>query len=135
MLSIPFLRIQAPVTSFLVVTLAVWRVTHLFWGEDGPGKILVRLRRIAGRGFWGQLMDCFYCLSLWVAAPFACVLGHSWIERGVLWLSLSAGAILLERATNRAAKPPPAIWHEKPIPEPPVRESVSQEEPNNVLLR
>jgi hypothetical protein len=47
----------------LLGILAVWRITHLLNAEDGPWEVVVRLRRIAGEGFWGQLLDCFYCLS------------------------------------------------------------------------
>jgi hypothetical protein len=50
---------------------ATWRVTHLLADEDGPGDIMYRLRARLGPSFAGKLMDCFYCLSLWVAAPFA----------------------------------------------------------------
>src|SRR5438046_551393 len=63
--------------TLIVATLALWRLTHLFWGEDGPGDLFVRLRRLAGQGFWGSLLDCFYCLSLWFAAPLAWMLGES----------------------------------------------------------
>lgn len=56
--------------GFVVVALAVWRVTHLLAREDAPGQVLARLRaRLSGR--WAGLMDCFHCLSLWVAAPLA----------------------------------------------------------------
>src|SRR5437773_3849614 len=55
-------------TAFVIVVLGVWRITHLLWGEDGPGDIFVRVRRLAGKSFFGRLLDCFYCLSLWVAA-------------------------------------------------------------------
>jgi hypothetical protein len=53
------------------------------------------LRRVAGNGFWRKLLDCFYCLSVWVAAPLAFLLGKSWCELALLWPSLSAGASLL----------------------------------------
>ena len=85
--------------ALLIAILACWRVTHLFNAEDGPGKIFVRFRRAAGDGFFGQLLDCFYCLSLWIAVPFAVVESRDWREGVPLWLSISAGAILLERAT------------------------------------
>ena len=65
--------------ALIVAVLALWRVTHLFWGEDGPADIFVRLRKSAGDGFWGSLLDCFYCLSLWFSIPFAWVLGQNWI--------------------------------------------------------
>ena len=79
--------------------LAVWRVTHALNAEDGPGDLFVKLRRFAGHGFFGTLLDCFYCLSLWTAAPIAYWLGEDWKERLFLWLALSGGAILIERST------------------------------------
>ena len=81
--------------------LATWRVTHFFQAEDGPWDVVVRLRRAVGDGVLGRLLDCFYCLSVWVAFPLAMALGHGWWERTLLTLALSAGAILLERATLR----------------------------------
>ncbi|MBC8076903.1 MAG: DUF1360 domain-containing protein [Chloroflexales bacterium] len=89
--------------------LAVWRLTHLLGAEDGPWHVLARVRRAAGSGFWGQLLDCFYCLSLWVALPVALLLATGWREGIALWLGLSGGAILIERATT-----PPATFIEDP---------------------
>ncbi len=80
----------------VVAVLAVWRVTHLLQAEDGPGDVVVRLRRRAGDGFWGGLLDCFACLSLWTAAVAAWVTGRTWRERLMLWPALSGGALLLE---------------------------------------
>src|SRR5689334_12512777 len=94
--------------------LAVWRITHLLNGEDGPWDSLVRFRRLAGQGFWGSLLDCFYCLSLWIAAPFAWWLGNDWKQRALLWPALSAGAILAERLTSRRGdEVPPAVYYEQ----------------------
>lgn len=93
----------------LLGVLCVWRITHLFQAEDGPGRVIVGIRRAAGEGFIGQLLDCFYCLSLWVAAPLAWVIGRTPIERLLLWLAFSGGAILVERSTTSSiAEPPPA---------------------------
>jgi hypothetical protein len=97
--------------------LGVWRLTHLLNAEDGPGKALARFRNLVGAGFWGELLDCFYCLSLWVAAPFAFFLGNPWSEKLLLWLALSAAAILLERATAKvSAVGEPIVYHEDPPP-------------------
>jgi len=85
--------------------LGVWRITHLLQAEDGPWDISVRLRRAAGNGFFGGMLDCFACASLWVAAPFALLLGDGWREDLLLWLAFSAGAILLERATSGSEHP------------------------------
>jgi len=42
-------------------------------------------------------MDCFYCLSLWVALPIAFLVPGTRLERFLWWPALSAAAILLER--------------------------------------
>ncbi len=114
----------------LAGALGVWRLTHLLWGEDGPWDLLARLRRRAGDGFWGNLLDCFFCCSVWVALPFALLLGSRWQDRLLLWPALSAGAILLQGLAfprtleTRASAPalPPAPFTE-------------DEEPDDVLLR
>src|SRR5579872_3208989 len=94
-----------------VGTLAVWRVTHLLSAEDGPWNLVVWVRRKAGGGFWGNLLDCFYCLSLWIAVPFAFFLGDGAKERFCLWLAFSAGAIILDRATVNEPAPPTYFEH------------------------
>src|SRR5712664_4138555 len=81
-------------------SLAVWRVTHLLTTEAGPWEILLRLRHLMAGAFSATLVGCFYCLSLWIALPFAYFLGSGWRERGLLWLALSGAAILLERITS-----------------------------------
>lgn len=86
--------------GFVLGVLAVWRVTHLLNAEDGPADMFVRLRRLAGEGSWGDLLDCFYCLSLWIAAPVAFLLARGWLEGILLWLALSGGACLIERSTG-----------------------------------
>ncbi len=100
------------IVSLALGALCVWRVTHLLSAEDGPGDVLVRLRRSVGGGFWGALLDCFYCLSLWTALPFALLLAAGWREGILSWLAFSAGAILLERATGPGPATPPALYHE-----------------------
>ena len=79
--------------------LAVWRITHLLAEEDGPWNLVLRLRKAVGNGFWGHLMDCFNCISLWVALAFSFSIADGWREGLLLWPALSGAAILLERAT------------------------------------
>src|SRR5438874_9288875 len=97
---------------FVVGTLCVWRISHLLYAEDGPWNVMVCLRKRAGAGFWGSLLDCFYCLTLWIAIPFALLIGQGWKEQLLLWPALSAGASLLERGTSREADAPPATYFE-----------------------
>jgi hypothetical protein len=85
---------------FLLAALAVWRLTHLLAKEDGPWDMILKLRRSPGGGFFGRLLSCFYCLSVWIAIPFALFLDGTAVERIVAWLALSGAAILLERMTG-----------------------------------
>jgi Protein of unknown function (DUF1360) len=82
---------------FALAVLATWRVTHLLANEDGPAKIILRIRVKLGDGVIGRLMDCFNCLSLWIAAPAALLLSYRPLPWAVGWLALSGGACLLER--------------------------------------
>lgn len=85
---------------FLLAALAVWRLTHLLTQEEGPWRLLRKFRLRLGRGAWGKLASCFYCLSWWIALPFALFVGGSWWEMAVGWWALAGAAILLERATR-----------------------------------
>jgi len=87
---------------FFIISLVVWRISHMLSKEDGPFDIIFLLRKKAGAGFFGNLLDCFYCLSMWIALPFGIWLGQNWIEKILLWLALSGAACLLEQATTRS---------------------------------
>jgi uncharacterized protein DUF1360 len=87
-------------SRFVVATLAAWRITHLLAAEDGPADAIVRLRARLGDGIAGRLMDCFYCLSVWVAAPLVLLVCRDPLERLVTWFALSGAACLLERMTD-----------------------------------
>ncbi len=80
----------------------MWRVAHLLSQEDGPFDAIIRIRKALGNGFFGSLLDCFYCLSLWAAAPFAVYLSRTWAEGILVWLALSGGACLLFKATEKS---------------------------------
>src|SRR5215472_14776364 len=82
---------------FTMAALATWRVTHLIVYEDGPWDVIARLRRRAGSGFFGKLMDCFYCSSLWVSALAALALQPSPKDWVMLWLAISGAACLANR--------------------------------------
>jgi hypothetical protein len=99
--------------ALILGILSVWRITHLLQAEDGPWDVIVWLRHLAGNGFWGNLFDCFYCLSLWIAAPFAALLGANNGEKMLLWPALSGAAILLERMTAPRAHLTEPYWKEE----------------------
>ena len=87
------------IAVFLITALAVWRITHLLAKEDGPFHIIYSLRKKAGKSFWGKLLDCFYCCSIWTAFPFALWIASGWANILIHWLALSGAACLLEQAT------------------------------------
>ncbi len=82
---------------FVLAALATWRVTHLLSSEDGPWDLIARLRARLGRGPLGKLMDCFNCLSFWIAAPAALFVSMRPLDWLMSWLGLSGAACLLER--------------------------------------
>lgn len=82
---------------FVLAVLATWRMTHLLASEDGPADIIVRFRALLGQSIVGKLMDCFNCLSLWIAALVALFVSRRPLEWLFCWLALSGGACLLER--------------------------------------
>jgi hypothetical protein len=86
---------------FILSTLAVWRVAHLLSQEDGPFDLVFKMRRLVGQGFFGSLLDCFHCLSLWMAIPFAILLGTGWIEGIIAWLGLAGAASILFKLTDK----------------------------------
>ena len=89
------------ITGFIICALAVWRITHLFTQEDGPFGIVFKFRKLLGQGFFGDLLDCFYCLSLWIAIPFAVFLCDKWVHGIIIWLALSGAASLLFKITDK----------------------------------
>ena len=94
----------------LLGALATWRVTHLLALEDGPGGSVLTLRKRLGNTWLGRAMDCFQCLSIWVAMPFALWIQHDWqgwqgwLGWLVSTLALSGAACVIEQATG--AHPP-----------------------------
>jgi len=103
--------------KFYWLTLAVlgaWRVTHLLSEENGPWHLFEKLRSVVARHLRAGLLDCFYCLSLWVSAPFAFFLGAGIGERCLLWLAISAAAIMLNRLSASPDINSPAQYFEHP---------------------
>jgi hypothetical protein len=93
---------------FILVVLAVWRVTHLLASEDGPADAIVRFRALLGNSLVGKLMDCFNCLSLWIAAPAALFLTRKIADWVLVWLAVSGASCLLERLGGKYTGMEPA---------------------------
>jgi hypothetical protein len=92
---------------FVLAALATWRVTHLLANEDGPADLVVKLRSALGDSLVGKLMDCFKCLSLWIAAPAALFVTRTPLNWLMVWLALSGAACLLQRFAPEPAEAQP----------------------------
>jgi hypothetical protein len=102
---------------FVLAVLATWRVTHLLAAEDGPADLVVRFRALLGQSIFGQLMDCFNCLSIWIAAPAALFVTRGWLNWLMAWLAVSGAACLLERIGQQPALIQPDYQHPQGEPD------------------
>jgi len=90
--------------NFVLAVLATWRVTHLLANEDGPADLVVKFRALLGDSLAGHLMDCFKCLSLWIAAPAAFFVTRVALQWLFVWLAISGAACLLQRLVPESAE-------------------------------
>lgn len=86
-----------------LAVLAAWRLTHLLAAEDGPFGLVLKLRARLGNSAWGQLMDCPYCVSLWVALPLAVLLANDWLGWALSALALSGAVCIIEAGLDARA--------------------------------
>lgn len=113
---------------FILAVFATWRVTHLLASEDGPADLVARFRALLGRSIAGALMDCFNCLSLWVAVAMALLVTREPRDLVLTWLALSGAACLLERLGYDPVMLHPAIG-----PDPATRQT--EGDPSDGMLR
>ena len=99
--------------DFIVLSLAVWRVSSLCANESGPVSIFAKIRDRAGvevdeygkhgTSVLSNLIICVWCLSFWIGL----VLGLCYyINPGgtvivALPFALSSGAVLVEETLDR----------------------------------
>ena len=91
---------SAMIWRFCLTALTVWRMTRLLAEEDGPRDAIAKLRARLGASILGRLMDCFYCLNLWISLPLAAWLSDSRAGFFVYWMALSGAACLFQRMSD-----------------------------------
>lgn len=90
----------------LMAAFAVWRLTYMLHAEDGPGHIFRKFRSIfieygqieRAKNWIGEMLECFYCTSVWCSLPVAVYLAYLTDLRYILvyWLGLSGLSIMIE---------------------------------------
>jgi hypothetical protein len=87
--------------QYLLLVVVVWRITHLLSAEDGPFDLVFKCRKWLGNSFFGKLMDCFYCLSIWIGLLAALYAGETAMQVFLFCFYYSGTSILLEKLTNK----------------------------------
>lgn len=96
---------------WLAAILAVYRLAYMVTADTGPARIFQRLRwwihsRYGAESWQYEGATCFFCQSVWYAAPAAIFasqlfpyMRETWftaiIWSGVLWLSIAGAAQVL----------------------------------------
>lgn len=91
--------------TFVIASLAIWRLSYLIVDEEGPFDVFYTFRRLLGvhledgvivaNNVFAKLVLCIYCTTVWVSLPFALILfTDAWL---LYWFALGAGSLLVHR--------------------------------------
>lgn len=108
------------IATVLILSLATWRLASLLYDEAGPWQLFNRVRGLFGikhdddgpvsypSTFFGDVFQCFWCVSLYTAAMViifaATSMRLNWQEWILLWLATATGAIVIEQRFTRRYK-------------------------------
>lgn len=98
---------EAAVGTFILATLALWRVSRMLVLEDGPLYLFSRFRNIIGiyeedgqlqsDNWVGTLFTCPLCVATWLSIPLTIYLREDWLY----WLGLAGAACVLFRFSEK----------------------------------
>jgi len=91
---------------YALVTLAVYRVSHMIAGEDGPFLVFAKLRgalyeRFAHIARWSWLYEgaaCVLCLSFWFSFIGALITPGLFL---LDWLGIAGAALIIHKVAYR----------------------------------
>lgn len=104
---------ESCLVKLVVGGLLTWRLASLLTSEEGPFGIFDWLRGVVSdydpddeemrpRSELGRLLECLWCLSLWIALPVSVLLFYpSIIKIVVMVFAISALAILVDSEVKR----------------------------------
>lgn len=98
----------------IVAALATWRISHMLLYENGPFRLLRRLRVMLGVTYYDddgsdvsssryEITICIWCLSVWVGAAVGSLwlLAPVWAFWIVLPYALSAVAVMISQVVKK----------------------------------
>lgn len=96
------------VFPLILLMLACYRLARFITRDDGPWRLMFRIRVWAGtydyrengrpRRMLGQMLECPHCVGLWIALAMAIGLCWTmpWPVVGLIWWAIAGGQSLLE---------------------------------------
>lgn len=86
--------------DLLLLTLATYRLARLLTNEQGPGRIVGRMRNLftangSAPGSMGELWTCIKCMSVWVAFGVLALYIYAPV---IVWGFAISGAALMLRS-------------------------------------
>lgn len=100
------------VFTFILLSLATWRISNLLIHEDGPLDVFARLRFLVGvkydeksntygTNFVSILFSCIYCMSIWVGIIVTGLFyGFTSVLHFMIPFALSAVSILIKEIVD-----------------------------------
>ncbi len=83
--------------TFILASLAVYRLSRMLTDEEGPFMVFTKLRGLAPTENWiGRGLECILCMSVWVAFIAALYIDLTW-TLPLTWLALSGVTVILRK--------------------------------------
>lgn len=111
--------------TFIVASLAIWRLSYAIVRENGPLMVFARLRARLGAhqkrsGGLFDLVSCVRCLSVWIGLVAALSVSDGFMEWLGYAFAFSAVATLIDLLLTKKPNPfpiitPPAAHNQIPV--------------------
>ena len=99
-----------PVSLFVLLALATYRLARLIAIDDGPADVLLKLRSLWGAYDYGENgqaktslgrgLTCPHCVGFWIAGLIA-ISAYGWPEFIVYWLALAGAQSFLQSLSKQ----------------------------------
>ena len=87
---------------FVVLSFCVYRISHLLSQEDGPFNFVINFRKLFGKSQLGQLMDCFFCISIWISFILSFIFVKDTIGNILMeGFAISGAAVAIHKLTSK----------------------------------